>query len=93
MYDNVMQKIKTMTEKTNITLTGVYVNDKENEVFTGFFSEFPEAVSQGATFEEAEEALFDVLPMVLETKDEINREESILKEKDTFRKSYTFHPA
>lgn len=81
-----------MKAKTNFNLTGTYVEDKETGFFTGFFSEFPEAISQGKTFEEVEENLFNILPMVLEVKHEIANEDSLISNHETITKSYKFQP-
>lgn len=67
-----------MSQKKAIELTAVFIRDEDNN-FTGFFSEFPEAVSQGKTIPEAEKRLFDVLPDIIELKKEM-AEEDIQKE-------------
>jgi predicted RNase H-like HicB family nuclease len=79
--------------KKSIELTGVFIKDDDNN-FTGFFSEFPEAVSQGDSFEEAEKKLFEVLPDILELKKKMSEEDIPEGEiKNVFKKAYSFQPA
>ena len=62
----------------NFFLTGIFLHDKKDGRYTAFFSEVPEAVSQGETIEEAEKNLFDVLPMVMEVKNKSNQEDAMI---------------
>lgn len=71
-------------------LTGIFIKEKDGR-FTAFFSEIPEATSQGASMEEAEKSLFNILPEILELKNEIQKEEGLLNmanNADITRKSY-----
>ena len=82
-----------MKKRNAIELTGIFVKDSENN-FTGFFSELPEAVSQGETLEEAEKKLLDILPDILELKkrmveEDINENQSI----NVFKKTFSFEAA
>ncbi len=73
-------------------LTGVFVKEHDGR-FTAFFSEIPEATAQGDTMEEAEVNLFNILPDVLEFKNDITNEEKIINgmsEESIQRKSYNF---
>jgi len=82
-----------MKKRIPIELTGVFIKD-HNDNYTGFFSEFPEAVSQGENIEEAERRLFEVLPDVMELKKKMSEEDLPQSEpKNVFRKAYSFEPA
>lgn len=82
-----------MKKRNAIELTGVFI--KDNQVgYTGFFSQFPEAVSQGETIAEAENNLFNVLPDVLELKKKMAEEDyPDDASKQVFRKSYSYQLA
>ena len=79
-----------MRKQNPIELTGIYLED-DNRMITGYFSQFPEAVSQGGSIEEVEQKLFEILPDVLELKDRMSEEE--LYEVNVTKKSYSFQPA
>lgn len=83
---------KASLPKVKSHITGVFVKESDGR-FTAFFSEIPEATSQGDTMEEAEQNLFNILPDVLEFKNDINNEEKIINghsEGSVMRKSYNF---
>jgi len=74
------------------TLTGVFIKETDGR-FTAFFSEIPEANAQGEDFEEAERNLIEILPDVLEFKNELNEEYKIINgipNELITRKSYNF---
>jgi predicted RNase H-like HicB family nuclease len=81
-----------MQQRNPIELTGFFIKDHE-ENFTGFFSQFPEAVSQGKTLEEAEKKLFSVLPDILNLKQKMSEEELPEDNTHVFKKSYSYQPA
>lgn len=79
-----------MNQRNAIALTGIFIQD-ENESFTGFFSQFPEAISQGLSIEEAEKNLFRVLPDILYLKERMAEEDIPLEAKmNVFKKSYSY---
>lgn len=79
-----------MKKRNAIELTGIFVKDPDNN-FTGFFSEFPEAVSQGDSLEEAEKRLFEVLPDILDLKKKMYEEDiNEGQNENVFRKAYSF---
>ena len=53
--------------KPKLSLTGILV-EEEGSGFTAFFAEFPEAVAEGDTEEEAQKNLFEALSNILEIK-------------------------
>lgn len=82
-----------MPQRNPLELTGFFIKDQGNN-FTGFFSQFPEAVSQGKTIEEAEQNLFKILPDILYLQDKMSEEG--LSEQDpanVFKKSYSYQLA
>jgi len=81
-----------MKKRNAIELTGIFIKD-HNDNFTGFFSQFPEAVSQGESFEEAEKRLFDVLPDILDLKEKIADEGLSESQQNVFKKAYSYEPA
>lgn len=85
-------KPKGLTPTLKSHITGVFLKEKDGR-FTAFFSEIPEATAQGDTVEEAEQNLFEILPEVLELKNEIANEEKVisgLSQDSIIRKSYNF---
>jgi predicted RNase H-like HicB family nuclease len=60
------------TEKPKVSLTAVFVEDPTEGGFTGFFKEFPNAIAEGETQEEAQNNLFKTLSFMLQ----FNREEN-----------------
>lgn len=81
-----------MKKRNAIELTGVFIKD-HNDNYTGFFSQFPEAVSQGGSIEEAEKRLFDVLPDVFDLKKKMSDEGLSDDQKSVFKKTYSYEPA
>lgn len=82
-----------MKSRKSIELTGIFIKD-HNNTFTGFFSEFPEAVSQGRTIEEAEKNLWDVLPDILELKKKMAEEDlPDNSQENVYKKAYSYEPA
>lgn len=77
--------------KVKSHITGIYIKEKDGR-FTAFFSEIPEATAQGDSMEDAEKALFSILPDVLEFKNELHKEDGILNTANSSitRKSYNF---
>lgn len=76
-----------MTKK-DLELTGIFMKDHNNMV-TGFFSQFSEAVSQASSIEDAEKKLFEILPDVLELKDKMSEEDLVGEDVNVTRKSYS----
>jgi predicted RNase H-like HicB family nuclease len=58
------------SNKTKLSLTGIFVQDKLDNGFTAFFAEFPEAVAEGDDQKEAEQNLFNSLITILDVKKE-----------------------
>ncbi len=81
-----------MKKRNAIELTGVFIKDQNNN-YTGFFSQFPEAVSQGESIEEAEKRLFDVLPDVLDLKRKMADEDLNDNQEAVFKKAYSYELA
>jgi predicted RNase H-like HicB family nuclease len=79
--------------KNDFVLTGIFIQDKIDGRYTAFFSELPEAVSQGESIEEAEENLFNILPSVMEVMNKANQEEALINgdEAKMTKRSYKFH--
>lgn len=55
-------------KKVSVQLTGVILKDPSNKGYTGYFSEFPEAIADGSTEEEVTENMFEALNIILETR-------------------------
>lgn len=68
--------MKTTVNKPNLPLTAVFVKDKEDGGYTGFFMEVPGVVAEGDTKEETEENLFECLMAMLR----FNRDEKKLQQ-------------
>lgn len=82
-----------MNQRLPIELTGFFIKDPSNR-FTGFFSQFPEAISQGESIEEAETNLFKVLPDIISLKEKMSEEDlPQTKPENIFKKSYSYQPA
>jgi predicted RNase H-like HicB family nuclease len=58
------------TLKPKLSLTGILVEDENEKGFTAFLAEFPEAVAEGETEDEAKKNLFEALVSYLEHKKE-----------------------
>lgn len=82
-------------QEKNFTLTGIFIHDNIDGRYTGFFSELPEAVSQGETLEEAETNLFNILPSVMEVMNKANQEQAAINGDSVkmITKSYKFQTA
>jgi predicted RNase H-like HicB family nuclease len=59
-----------MNKKFEINLTGVLIKDNENNGFTGYFAEMPEAIAEGDSPEETTINLFEALKSIFEFKKE-----------------------
>lgn len=55
-----------MKPENKLTLTGIVVQDKTTQGYTGYLLEIPEVIAEGNTSEEVEAALFENLKIVLE---------------------------
>lgn len=55
-------------KKVTINLTGILIKDDGNRGFTAYFAEFPEAIADGETMEEAHANLFNSFKTILETR-------------------------
>lgn len=53
-----------MTGQTNLKLHGIIIESQQGG-FTGYFSEFPEAIAEGETENEVQKNLFEALKEVL----------------------------
>lgn len=49
-------------------LTTIYLEDSESGNITAFFAQFPDAVAQGRTKEEAKDLLIEIFPVMMEDK-------------------------
>lgn len=50
------------------TITGILIQDPEDNGFTAYFAEFPEVIAEGKNEKEAKKNLFDALKVMLEVK-------------------------
>ena len=50
------------------TITGILIQDPEDQGYTGYFAEFPEVIAEGTTPEEVKANLFDALKTMFEIK-------------------------
>lgn len=57
-----------MVQKQSISLTGILVQDRNERGFTAYFAEFPEAIADGKTKEEAQANLFEAFRTMLEAR-------------------------
>jgi len=57
-------------QQVSFELTPISVKDRETQYVSMFFAQFPEAISQGKTEEEAFKNLVELLPFVLNDKKE-----------------------
>jgi len=73
-----------MIMENKLNLTAVYVPAEEGG-FTAYIEEIRGAVSEGDTFEEAQENLYDALQLILETEREEREKE--LSGKNVVRKT------
>ena len=55
-------------KKVTINLTGILIQDKGAKGYTAYFAEFPEAIADGNTIEEAQANLLEAFKVVLETR-------------------------
>lgn len=51
-------------------LTVVYLEDQDSGDFTAFYAQFPDAIAQGRTKEEAKNLLIEIFPIMMEDKHE-----------------------
>lgn len=54
--------------KVTINLTGILIKDNKDKGFTAYFAEFPEAIADGITIENAQENLLDAFKIMLESR-------------------------
>ena len=55
-------------KKVTFSLTGILIEDKTDRGYTAYFAEFPEAIADGATVEEAQSNLMNAFQIMLETR-------------------------
>lgn len=79
-----------MNKTTTITLTGLFVSDKKEGGFTGFFSQLPGAVAEGDTVDETAKNLLHTLSIMLKVENEINQEEAHFIDGDIQTKEFQF---
>jgi predicted RNase H-like HicB family nuclease len=71
-----LKMLRTMLpKKQTINLTGILIKDSNDRGFTAYFAEFPEAIADGKTENEAESNLIDAFKIMLETRKHENSEE------------------
>lgn len=67
-----------MNIKTKVSLTAIFVQDSNDNGFTGFFAEFPEAIAEGDTEEEVQKNLFEALSIMLKfNKEELEEQRAL----------------
>jgi len=72
-----------MENQNELPLTAYFVQDPKDKGYTGFFAEFPGAVAEGDTQEEAETNLFKALNyMVSFNKEDAQTEMAIFSNKE-----------
>ena len=54
----------------SVTLTGVFMKNKESGGYSSFIAEIPEVVAQGKSEKEAEENLFEAFQLIMDYKKE-----------------------
>ena len=55
-------------KQVTINLTGILIGDKGAKGYTAYFAEFPEAIADGNTEDEARTNLFEAFKILLETR-------------------------
>ncbi len=55
-------------KKITIQFTGILIKDAGDRGYTAYFAEFPEAIADGVTIEEAQKNLFDSFKIMLESR-------------------------
>lgn len=50
------------------TITGILIQDPEDNGYTAYFAEFPEVIAEGDSENEAKKNLFDALKIMLEVR-------------------------
>lgn len=55
-------------KKVTISLTGILIKDITGKGYTAYFAEFPEAIADGNTIDDAQNNLLDAFKMILETR-------------------------
>lgn len=55
-------------KKDSPTLTGILIQDPDDNGYTGYFAEFPEVVAEGNNEEEAKHNLISALKIMLEVR-------------------------
>ena len=55
-------------KKVTINLTGILIKDSKDKGFTAYFAEFPEAIADGNSLEDAQQNLFEAFKIMLESR-------------------------
>lgn len=55
-------------KKVSFSLTAVVIKDKQERGFTAYFAEFPEAIADGSSLEDAHSNLIDAFKIMLESR-------------------------
>lgn len=55
-------------KRVTFNLTGILIKDKGERGFTAYFAEFPEAIADGDTVNEAQQNLLDSFKLMLDTR-------------------------
>jgi predicted RNase H-like HicB family nuclease len=76
-------------EKAKISITGVFLESADGG-FMAYLSEIPEVATEGDTIEEAEQNLFNILPDVLEVRNEIIAEQRVIHGQTGITKKFEF---
>lgn len=63
-----INKRKMAAKKVTFNLTGILIKDETDRGYTAYFAEFPEAIADGNTIENAHENLIDAFKVMLETR-------------------------
>lgn len=55
-------------KKVTFNLTGILIKDETDRGYTAYFAEFPEAIADGSTIDDAHTNLIDAFKVMLETR-------------------------